>query len=198
MIYTTLKRVQPHYVGKLGWQQLLANLGKKCADDESLALIDVLDSSGLSDALVCLQAEPQHSNLFRLLSVRYARRAQHLLKDQRSIRALDVAERHAIGKATTNELAVAVAEAWDVAGGAADISNGDESWRAAWVAKGDAPRNAPWRAAWAAAWAAAGGSPYITAWIAASAEVGGQVGGAKWVEVREAQATELRDALLRY
>ena len=45
----------------------------------------------------------------RLFAVRYARRVQHLMTDPRSIAALDVAERHAKGKATDEELAAAAA-----------------------------------------------------------------------------------------
>ena len=66
----------------------------------------------------------------RLIAVKCARQVQHLMKDGRSINALDVAERFANGEATQEEL--------NAAGDAA---------RAAWAAAGDA--------AWAAAWEAA-------------------------------------------
>jgi hypothetical protein len=83
----------------------------------------------------------------RLIAVRCAREVQHLMKDQRSIDALDVAERYANGEATDEELTAAWAAAWDAAGDAA------------WAAAGDAARDAAGDAAWAAAgdaaWAAA-------------------------------------------
>jgi hypothetical protein len=78
----------------------------------------------------------------RLIAVRCAREVQHLMKDQRSIDALDVAERHANGEATDEELTAAWAAAWD----ARD---------AAWDAAGDAARAAARDAAWDAAGAAA-------------------------------------------
>ena len=48
----------------------------------------------------------------RLFAVGCARRVQHLMKDQRSLDALGVAERYANGEATEDELAVARAAAW--------------------------------------------------------------------------------------
>lgn len=48
----------------------------------------------------------------RLLAVRFAREVQHLMTDQRSINALDVAERFANGEATEEELDAAWASAW--------------------------------------------------------------------------------------
>lgn len=68
----------------------------------------------------------------RLFSVRCARQAQHLMKDERSINALDVAERYANGLATAEELGMAGAAAreaaWEAEGAAW------EAWEAAWIA----------------------------------------------------------------
>ena len=61
----------------------------------------------------------------RLFAVACARRVQHLLTDQRSLDALDVAEKYANGNATEDELNAA----WVAAGGAA----GDAAWVAEWV-----------------------------------------------------------------
>lgn len=44
----------------------------------------------------------------RLIAVDFARQVQHLMTDQRSIDALNVAERYANGGATDNELAAAL------------------------------------------------------------------------------------------
>lgn len=55
----------------------------------------------------------------RLFAVWCARQVQHLMTDQRSIAALDVAERHANGNAADDELAAALASAWDAARAAA-------------------------------------------------------------------------------
>ena len=58
----------------------------------------------------------------RLFAVRCARRVQHLMPDPRSIAALDVAERHANGQATDDELSAAVDAAWDARDAAADAA----------------------------------------------------------------------------
>jgi hypothetical protein len=49
----------------------------------------------------------------KLFAIWSARQVQHLMTDQRSITALDVAERYVNGAATESELAAARAEAWD-------------------------------------------------------------------------------------
>jgi hypothetical protein len=84
--------------------------------------------------------------------VRCARRVQHLMTDPRSVAALDVAERHANGQATDEELKVA----WDAANAAWAAANA--AWDAARAAALDAAgaaANAARDAAWYAAWATA-------------------------------------------
>ena len=49
----------------------------------------------------------------RLFAVYCARDVQHLMNDERSLNALNVAEKYAIGQATDNELAAAEAAARD-------------------------------------------------------------------------------------
>ena len=83
----------------------------------------------------------------RLIAVKCARQVQHLMKDERSINALDVAERFANGEATQEELTAA----WAAARAAARAA----SWAAAGAAAGDAARDAA-RAAWAGDGAASG------------------------------------------
>ena len=146
MIYTTLNRIRAHAPCAEGWKKLLNHLGKTRAADEPLALVTVLDSNGVDDALWCLRAEPQHAAIWRLLAVHYARQVQHLTADQRSLNALDVAERHAHGLATDAELEAARVAAWeaarDAAWDAASASAGDAVRDAAWDAAGDAVRDA--------------------------------------------------------
>ena len=160
MITTTLNRIREHSPCHEGWAKLLRHLGKTKADDEPLPFSVILESNGLDDALWCCRAEPQHTKEWRLFAVRCARRVQHLMTDERSIDALDVAERHANGRATDTELAAAraasraaawdasMAAAWDAARAAARAAARDAAWDAAWAAAR--------AAAWAAAWAAAG------------------------------------------
>ena len=133
MIYTTLNRIHEHIPFADGWRKLLTYLGKTGPDDAPLAYIVILDAAGLDDALWCLRAEPQHESIWRMYAVRCARRrVQHLLTDERSLQALDVAERYARGLATDEELAATLdaaraaarAAAWDAIRAAAD----DAAW----------------------------------------------------------------------
>ncbi len=92
----------------------------------------------------------------RLFAVGCARRVQHLMNDQRSLDALDVAERYANGNATEDELAVARDAAWYAASAAANNAAWYAANNAAWYAASAAANNAEGAAAWAAAWAAEG------------------------------------------
>ena len=100
---------------------------------------------------------------YRLIAVKCARRVQHRMKDQRSIDALDVAERYANGQATDDELKAG----WEAAEAAA--------WAAAWAAAA---------AAWAATEAAARAAREA-AWAATEA--------AAWAAERKAQADIIRE-----
>lgn len=138
MITTTLDRIRTHSPCEKGWEKLLKGLGKTQADDEPLPFAKIVEINGLDDALWCCRVEPQYTREWRLFAVWCARRVQHLMKDQRSIDVIDVAERYASGEATDAELAAARTAAY----------------AAAWAAR-DAEWNAAAWAAWAAAWAAA-------------------------------------------
>ena len=70
----------------------------------------------------------------RLFAVSSARQVQHLMTDQRSIDALDVAERYANGEATDEELAAA----WDTARDAALAAARDAARAASLAAAWDA------------------------------------------------------------
>ena len=206
MIYTTLNKIRSHSPCANGWTKLLRHLGKTQADDEPLAITTVLDSNGLDDALWCLRAVDGHQREMRLYAVWSARQVQHLMTDPRSLAALDVAERHADGQATDEELAAAAAAAWaaaaaagdaardaarDAAGVAARDAAGDAAWAAA-AAAGVAARDAAWDAAGVAARDAAGDA----AWAAAAA-AGVAARDAAWaaarVAVRQKQAERLRE-----
>ena len=153
--HTTLNRIREHSPCEGGWKKLLTHLGKTSADDEPLSLLTILNSNGIDDALWCLRTMPEHNRVWRLYAVWCARQVQHLMTDQRSLDALDVAERHARGDVSDEEM--------DAAGDAARAAAGDAARAAAWAAAGDAARAAAWAAArdaagdaaWAAAWAAA-------------------------------------------
>ena len=134
---TTLNKIREYQPCTDGWQKLLTYLGKTKADDEPLEITTILDSNGLDDALWCLRAVEGHDKEIRLFAVWCARQVQHVMTDQRSLDALDVAERYANGEATEAELDAAGDAAWSA------------SWDAAW-----ADRSAAWSASWDAAWAA--------------------------------------------
>ncbi len=135
---TTLNKIRAHHPCTDGWSKLLSNLGKTKPDDEPLAITTILDSNGLDDALWCLRAVDGHLSEMRLYAVDCARSVQHLMKDLRSVAAIDTAERHAYGLATDEELVAARDAAWGAACGAA--------WGAAWNAARYAARDAAWAA----------------------------------------------------
>ena len=142
---TTLNAIRARDPCKDSWEKLLSKLGKTKADAKPLLFSTILKHNGLDDALWACRAAPQYDKTWRLLAVRYAREVQHLMTDPRSLAALDVAERHAHGKATDEELEAAGDAAGDAAGAAGAAAEAAAR-AAAWAA---------WVAAWAA-WAAAG------------------------------------------
>ena len=143
MITTTLNRIREHSPCHEGWTKLLKHLGKTQADDEPLPYAVIARSNGIDDALWCCRAEPDQWKTWRLFAVWCARQVEYMMEDERSKNALNVAERHANGEATDDELDAA----WAAARAAA--------WDAAWDAARDAARDAAWDAARDAARAAA-------------------------------------------
>ncbi len=115
---TTLNLIRACSPCASGWSKLLAHLGKTGPDDEPLSLVTILDSNGLGDALWALRTVEGFDREKRLFAVWCARQVEHLLTDQRSRDALDVAERYARGRATREELDAA-ADAADAAAYAA-------------------------------------------------------------------------------
>ena len=144
MIYTTLNKIRAYSPCADGWAKLLQHLGKTRADDEPLALATILESNGLDDALWCLRAVDGRDREKRLYAVWCARQVQHLMTDPRSVTALDVAERHANGQATDEELSTARAAAGTAWGAVRDAAR-DAARAAAWAARAaarDAARDA--------------------------------------------------------
>ena len=159
MIYTTLNKIREHKPCKGGWEKLLAHLGKTKADNEPLPLLTILDSNGLDDCLWSLRTVPEHAGLWRKYAVWCARQVEYLIVDERSKQALDVAWRHAEGKATNEELDAAALAAEAAADAAAWAAAREAVWsaraaREAADAAAWAAREAAWAAADAAAWAA--------------------------------------------
>jgi len=177
MICTTLNRIREHDPYVEGWKKLLRHLGKTEADDEPLPFGVILESNGIKDALWACRTVPEHDREWRLFAVWCARQVQHLMTDQRSHEAINVAERFALGAATKNELAAASDAAsdavWyaacDAALVAASDAACDAACNAALAAESDAVRKAAWYAAVAAACDAAKTAACDAAWYAAKA-----------------------------
>ncbi|MCA8389222.1 hypothetical protein LGN11_26335 [Burkholderia multivorans] len=160
--------------------------------DAEIPLVDVLNSNGIDDALWSLRCVSGADRDIRLFAVWCARQVEHLMEDQRSKDALDVAERFANGEATEEERVAAWAAAWAAAR--------DTARAAAWAAARDTARAAAWAAARAAAWAAAWDTARDAAWDTARAaardaarDAAGvaaryAAGDAAWDAAREAQA----------
>ena len=169
---TTLNKIRSHSPCASGWARLLKNLRKTCADDEPLAITTILDSNGVDDALWCLRAVDGHQKEMRLYAVDCARSVQHLMKDARSVAAIDVAERHAYGLATDSELAAAARAAAAASRASARATARDTAWAAA--------RDTAWDTTRSTACDAACDAARDTAWATA------------WDSAREVQADLLR------
>ena len=174
----TLKGLRANHACVSGYNKLVCALTGKKFDknretyicrrhEEPICIEYILGSNGLDDALWALRAVPDVDRDCRRYALWCARQVQHLMADERSIAALDVAERHADRLATDDELvsalaaaqyavrAAARAAACDAARDAAEAAACDAARAAAWAAARDAARDAAEAAAWAAARAAA-------------------------------------------
>jgi hypothetical protein len=170
VIYTTLNRIREHDPCVEGWEKLLQHLGKTEADDEPLPFHVIVESNGITDALWACRTVPEHDREWRLFAVWCARQCQHLMRDQRSHDAIDVAERFALGAATKNELTAACDAAWAAAWAAATAATSDKATAAARDAARRAARATAWGAAWGAAMDAARAAARATARAAQTAE----------------------------
>jgi hypothetical protein len=127
----------------------------------------IVESNGIGDALWCCRAEPQHARVWRLFAVKCARRALARVScpDPRSIAACDVAERHAAGLATDEELRRARSAAYDAAYATADAAAYSSAYASAAAASADAAS-----AAYATYAAYAAAAAYAASADAASAD----------------------------
>ena len=112
-IMITLKQFKSHFLCQQSWRKLLAYLGKTKSDDEPFPASVGLDACGIEDTLWASRYFPEYDNLWRLYAIWCAKQVAHLLTDKRSKRALVIAERFALGRATTAELKDAYLRAYD-------------------------------------------------------------------------------------
>jgi hypothetical protein len=191
---TTLNRIQKCGPCLEEWTKGLDAAGKDTPDDEPISYEAIIDAVGLESALWCCRAEPELDNQWRLFAVWCARQVQHLMTDPRSVKALDVAELHAVGQATDDDLAAA----WDAARAATRAAAWDAAGAAAWDAARAATRAAAWDAAGAAAWDAARAAAWDAAGAAARAATRAAAwdaaGAAAWDAARAAAGAAARDA----
>ena len=147
---TTLNHIRAAHPCEDGWTKLLKHLGKAKADDEPLALITVLDSNGLDDALWVLSNAMPDDRLARHFQAWCAEQVLHIFEAERpdDKRVSDQITMLRNDEASNNERAAAGAAAR----------------AAAWAAAGAAARAAAWAAAGAVAWAAAWDAASAAAW----------------------------------
>jgi len=149
---TTLAHIRAAKPCEEGWRKLLGSLGKTGADDEALALLTVLDSNGLDDALWVLSYAMPDDRLARHFQAWCAEQVLHLFEAERPD---DTRVRDQIAMLRNDEAdAAARAAARDAAWDAARAAARDAARAAARAAAWDAARDAAWAAAWAAARAA--------------------------------------------
>ena len=184
MITITLQKIKNARPCADGWQKLLKSKGGSDADmGAEFPLSDVLESNGLDDTLWCLRCLPEHNNLWRKCAVWCTRQVQHLMTDQRSIDALDVAWRHSDDAATDDELDAAKTASRDAARGAVKSAE-----VAAWSARVAASASAMASGASAMASVAAGAAARAAG---AAARAAGDAGTA----ARAAQKAKLLEIL---
>jgi len=166
MLTTTFHLLRKHNACKYRYTVLREALRGR-GDDEPITMIEILDSNGLDDALWALRAVPdeqaaERDKLARLFACWCLRQVWHLLTDERSRTAIEVAERYAVGEATHDDLKAAARSAADAAVAAyyadadadyAAYAAADAAAVAAYAA--DAAAAAAYYAAYAAAYAAA-------------------------------------------
>ena len=108
---TTLSAIRKHSPCSSGWAKLLKTLNKTQADNEPLEFSVILTSNGLADAIWCLRALDGKDKEIRKFAIFCARQNYHLLTDERSRKAIEVAEAFVNSDASEDELKAAYAAA---------------------------------------------------------------------------------------
>lgn len=126
MITISLNKIRAKSPCHDGWCRVLIT-HKHLGMNAEFPLTSVLSSNALADTIWCFECLPEYNWLWRKYAVWCAHQVQHLMTDERSVNALDVAWRHSDGLATDDELAAARAAAEAAARDAAEADAGAAS-----------------------------------------------------------------------
>jgi len=112
---------------------------------EVIGAVEDNDKYACNSIRLTRKIETWNDKTLRLFACWCARQVWHLLDDERSKRAVEVAERYAIGEATIEELHAARTAAWAMAKEAARAAAWDADWEAVRAAAWDAARDSQYR-----------------------------------------------------
>ena len=167
MVYATLKKLRAANACKRRYTLLRRALGQGYGDNTPISLVQILQHSGIDDALWVPKSALTGTHIqrrYRLFAVACCQDVLRLMGDQRSRDTVRVVHLYAYGEATEDELRAAWDAAWDAAMDAgrespwytarvAAASAKDTAWDAA-MATVEATRDAVWAIAWGVARAA--------------------------------------------
>lgn len=163
----TLAKIKQNNPCADGWEQILEAQGPEL--DREWPLVEALESNGLDHVLWALRCLPEYSDLWRKYAVWCALQVEHLMTNQRSKDAMEVAWKHSDGQATDSEMTEARAAAREATFHVSDDAAACTAEGAAAEAAAEAARYSSWAAAGAAKYAslAAIGAARYAAWAAA-------------------------------
>ena len=116
----TLRQIRNAHPSRDGWEKVIsANGGTKADFDAEFELASIIDSNGLDDCLWALQCKPEYQHVYRKFAVICADEVSHLMDDERSLSAIEVAWSHSFGEASDDDLDAAARGAARADAGAA-------------------------------------------------------------------------------
>jgi hypothetical protein len=113
-VMITLNKISAVSLVDSSWKKVF-EAHKHLGMDIEFPLSSVLESNDLEDTLWCFEVLPKHIEIPKRFAIWCAREVQHLMTDERSVNAINVAERYLDGNATLEELKAAVRAAAAVA-----------------------------------------------------------------------------------
>ena len=212
----TLAKIKEHNPCPDGWEKILEAQGPDL--DREWPLLEAFKSNCLDHVLWALRCLPEHNRLWRKYAVWCVMQVEHLLIDQRSQDALEVAWRHSDGLASDAELAAGIEAAWAAASDAEEAARDapiivalDAEIEAALAegiavaidAENDAAESATYAAesaryaAWAAAVAAAGSAAGSAARYAELAAARVAASAAAWASAKAAARAAQKERLIQ-